>query len=207
MMVMVSNQTGMEVGHLATRFPGGFGHLYSPGAQRGPWPYLPYALDNGAYPAWERNLYWNEAAWLALLDWAATKEQRPLWSVVPDVVADRERTLEQWGRFAPVVRERGFRPALAIQDGMCFDDVPDGDCMLFLGGSTGWKLAAVDPWCARFPGRVHVARVNTMGRLRQCHAAGAVSIDGTGWFHKAERAALVRFMEESTNEVPRLIAV
>lgn len=197
MMVMCANQTGMEVGYLAGRHPGALGHLYSPGSERGPYSYLPYALDNGAYVAWTKNLNFDYEAWIWLLVWARLSGQEPLWALVPDAVADRDRTLASWNTLAPLVRRAGFRPALAIQDGMTFDDVPDSECMLFLGGTTGWKEAAIKPWCERFPGRVHVGRVNTMRRLLACYEAGAVSIDGTGWFHKAERRALVRWLEET----------
>ena len=44
--VMVSNINGTDVGIIAERYRGALGHLYSPGAQRGPWPEIPYALDN-----------------------------------------------------------------------------------------------------------------------------------------------------------------
>jgi len=180
--VMVSNQTGMEVGLLAGKYRGALGHLFSPGGQRGPWAELPHALDNGAWPAFKNGKPWDEVEWRELLRWAAFAPTRPLWAVVPDVVAERAGTIERWHRYVAEVRAWGFRPAFALQDGMTFDDVPDAECMLFLGGSTEWKLAAIGPWCKRFPGRVHVARVNTLGRLLKCWRAGAVSIDGTGWF-------------------------
>lgn len=51
MIVMVSNQTGIEVGILAMRYPGKVGHMFSPGGERGPWRELPHALDNDAWPA------------------------------------------------------------------------------------------------------------------------------------------------------------
>jgi hypothetical protein len=200
-MVMVANQTGLEVGHLAGRYPGAIGHLYSPGAERGPWPYLPYSLDNAAYIAAKRNIPWDEDAWRRLLLWSAMSGQRPLWAVVPDVVANRAATLERWHQYVGDVRRYGFRPAFAVQDGMGFDDVPSDDCVLFIGGSTEWKVEAIAPWCARFPGRVHVARVNTAGRLIDCWRAGAVSVDGSGWFHKSprsnQRADLVKFIRET----------
>lgn len=183
-MVMVSNHSGIKAGYLAGRYPGMLGHLYSPGAQRGPWPFLPYGLDNGAYPLWHKNLDWKEAPWRKLMDWAASKPVRPTWAVVPDVVTNREATLARWEEFAPVVRGYGFRAAFAVQDGMDFADVPDSDCVLFLGGSTAWKKAAIGPWCRKFPGRVHVARVNDSERLYACLEAGAVSVDGNGWFHE-----------------------
>ncbi len=184
MLVMVSNATGIEVGLLAGKYPGGIGHLFSPKGQRGPWPEIPYALDNGAYGAFLNKREWNESDWRTLLWWAAMCGQRPLWSVVPDVVQDRDETLRRWDIYAPVVRSMGFRPAFAAQDGMTFADVPDDECVIFLAGSDTWKDSSIKPWCAQFPGRVHVARVNGMPRLLASYRAGAVSVDGTGWFHK-----------------------
>ena len=197
MIIMPSNQSGLEVGLLAGRHPGKIGHLYSPGGQCGPWEEIPYALDNGAWGAHKNKTTWSAGEWQNLLRWALLSGQRPLWAVVPDVVGDAAATLRLWGHYVMVVRSYGFRPALAIQDGMTFEDVPDSDCALFLGGSTEWKLCAIAPWCARFPGRVHVARVNTWARLVDCWRAGAASVDGTGWFHHKQRADLRRFLRET----------
>jgi hypothetical protein len=197
---MVSNAGGNWVGALAAE-TGALGHLYSPGAQRGPFPFLPYALDNGVFSAWQKNVDFPEDRWRRLLEWPDRFSQKPLWALVPDSVADRDRTLEKWERFSPVVRAAGFRPAFAVQDGMTFADVPDSDCMLFLGGTTGWKVAAIPTWCATFPGRVHVGRVNHFDRLLACYEAGAVSVDGNGWFRtknkgtaEPQREALMRFL-------------
>lgn len=38
--------------HALARETGRLGHLFSPGGQRGPWPWFPYALDNGAFSCW-----------------------------------------------------------------------------------------------------------------------------------------------------------
>lgn len=126
-MVMCANQTGWKFGVLAERYPGRFGHLFSPGGQRGPFEEAPYALDNGAFAAWQRNVDFPVAPWLRLLDWAAGKRQRPLWAVVPDKVADREATIAMWREFAPVIRARGFRTAFAAQDDMTFSDRSQDD--------------------------------------------------------------------------------
>lgn len=194
MMVMVANRTGVEVGHLAGRFPGILGHLYSPGAQRGPWPFLPYALDNGAYVAWATGKPWGESAWRQLVEWAAAATQPPLWCLAPDVVTNRGATLAKWDRYEPLIRSYGFTPAFAVQDGMTFADAPD-DAVLFLGGTIDWKETAIEPWCARFPGRVHVGRVNAWPRLWKSYQAGAISVDGTRWFTKntGQADALVEF--------------
>ena len=181
---MVSNATGIEVGLLAGKYPGRIGHLYSPGGQRGPWHDIPFGLDNGAWGAHLNNREWNEEEWKALLAWCAMSGFRPLWAVVPDVVGDRLATLERWKQYESEVRRYGWRRAFAVQDGMTFDDVPSDDCVLFIGGSDQWKDAAIKPWCARFPGRVHVARVNGWDRLVRSYRAGAISVAGTGWFHK-----------------------
>jgi hypothetical protein len=185
-MVMASNHSGTEFGILAGRLVERglslLGHLYGPGGQRGPWPELPYALDNGAYPAWNQGKDFPELEWRELIAWASAQEQKPLWAAVPDVVSDRERTLEMWPRFSPVVRALGIRPAFVLQDHMEFSDVPDSECMLFIGGTTPWKMSAIGPWCARFPGRVHVGRVTTGVRLMHSYESGAVSIDGNGWY-------------------------
>lgn len=200
-MVMVSNQSTMTFGYLAGRYPGSIGHLYSPGGQRGPYPWLPYALDNGAWPAFKNNEPWDEAAWRQLLLWACMSGQKPLWALVPDVVGNREETVENWGRYVGEVERLGFRPAFAVQDGMSFDDVPTDDCALFIGGSTDWKDKAIKPWCARFPGRVHVGRVNRADRLIRCFHAGAVSVDGTGWFHRTngQLGELEKFIRETAS--------
>ena len=201
MMVMIANRSGVEVGYLAGRYPGVLGHLYSPGAQRGPWPFLPYALDNGRYGAWAKGTPWSEYEWVRLLSWAKANAQAPLWAIVPDVVANREATIEEYARRVAFVRSFGFRPAFAVQNGMTFDDAPDDDSVLFLGGTTDWKDGAIEPWCARFPGRVHVGRVNAWPRLMVAYRVGAISVDGTGWFYKKSHGAegqadhLVRFCE------------
>lgn len=196
--VMVTNHSSLWFGYLAGRYPGSLGHLYSPGGQRGPWHFLPYALDNGAYSAFRRQAAWDEGAWFDLLSWAVDRPLKPLWAVVPDVVGDREATLARWRAYLRHVVRRGFTPAFAVQDGMTFRDVPTDDCVLFIGGSTEWKVRSIAPWCSQFPGRVHVARVNDHVRLRHCLEAGAVSVDGTGWHHTkfGQLRRLVHFVSE-----------
>lgn len=207
-MVMVSNQTGIEVGLLAGQYPGRIGHLLSPKGERGPWREVPYALDNGAWPAFKNGRAWSEPEWRRLLQWALMSGIAPLWALVPDVVGERDATLAAWDRFESVVRETGFRRAFAVQDGMTFADVPDRECALFIGGSDDWKDSAIGPWCARFPGRVHVARVNHWRRLMASYRAGAISVDGTGWFRKGRGGSsqandLRKFLRETSADTAR----
>lgn len=211
-MVMVSNATGIEVGLLAGQYPGRIGHLFSPGGERGPWAEVPHALDNGAWPAFKNKRLWNERAWNDLIVWARGKAMLaglpPLWALVPDVVGKRDETLAAWDRYESTVRDAGFRRGFAVQNGMTFADVPDSECMLFLGGDDDWKDAAIRPWCARFPGRVHVGRVSGMPRLVASYHAGAVSVDGTNWFRKgngnsSQANNLRKFLRETSAQSAR----
>lgn len=208
MIVMISNQTGFEAGLLCGMYPGRVGHLYSPGGERGPYVGVPHAYDNDKFNCANKlapkKKPWSEARWRQMLRRAVLSGISPLWALVPDEIADRDATLRNWDKYAPEMCAMGFRLAFAVQDGMTFGDVPDDDCVLFIGGDDDFKDAAIGPWCARFPGRVHVGRVNGMPRLLACYRAGAISVDGTGWFHKGtnQNNDLRKFLKETSNAIP-----
>lgn len=190
-----SNQ-GTMFGYLCGRYPGLVGNLFSPGSSCTVWPFAPYALDNGAFVAWSKQQQWNETVWLKFLDNATKKPYPPMWGLVPDVVTDRDRTLEMWEKYSPLVRAAGFKAAFAVQDGMQIGDVPCNADLVFVGGSTQWKWQTMEMWCEAFP-RVHVGRVNSYGKLLRCFKAGAESTDGTGWFigRGREVLSLMDFLE------------
>ncbi len=133
-----------------------------------------------------------------MLAWSLMQGIPPRFALVPDVVGDRDATLRDWDAYAPGMRAMGFRLGFAAQDGMTFGDVPDADCVVFLGGRR--MEGRGSPWCTAFPGRVHVGRVNAMPRLIAAWRAGAVSVDGTGWFHKTGSQAndLRKFLRETS---------
>lgn len=204
MIVMVSNQTSVTTGYLAGRYLGRVGHLYSPGGQRGPWSFLPYALDNGAYSAYLSKQQWDAQQWLALLAWAKVSGRDPRWVLVPDVVGDRVATLNAYSQYSQTAAATGWPVAFAVQDGMTPADVPAGASVIFVGGTTAWKWKTVNEWCKAFP-RVHVGRVNSYERLWQCHEAGAESCDGTGWMRGCQKQlrGLVAYLAESSGEAER----
>lgn len=199
MLVMPSNNSKLHVGYLAGKFPGRLGHLYSPGGFRGPYPFLPYALDNGRYACWEKGVEWSEANWVSMLERARDAAQEPLWAICPDVVTDREGTLAEWSKWNGYLRSFGWPLAFAVQDGMTPADVPRDAAVVFVGGTVEWKMRMLGMWCSKFP-RVHVGKVNGWKRLWQCHEAGAESCDGTGWYRGDDRQlrGLVRYLERST---------
>lgn len=205
MIIMPANNSKWCV-HYWQGLYGGLGHLYSPGSHKGPWPHLPYALDNGAFPAWTNGTEWDEAAWMSHLDFYLRQEQQPIWILVPDVVADKTATIAKWNHYEPRIRSHWHIPlclAFAVQDGMQPGDVPKGVEVVFVGGTTDWKWGTIDMWCAEFP-RVHVGRVNGYDGLVRCAIAGAESCDGTGWFRgdKRQLAGLQRFLCEQSSGKP-----
>lgn len=209
MMVMPANSSKGLVHHWATRYPGLIGHLYSPTAQRGPYRWIPYALDNARFPAWQKGTEWSEPDYLVLLEWAyraALAGQAPLWVLVPDVVADREGTLHEWDKWSSIVESYGFKLAFAVQDGMSKKDVPQNAAVIFIGGTTAWKWNTAPQWCASFD-RVHIGRVNGYDDLLRAQSAGAESVDGTGWFRgdQWQLAGLQRWLEEESGERARPI--
>lgn len=143
--------------------------------------WVPYALDNDAFSAWRDKKEWDEKAFFRMLDYASRKEHKPLWVLVPDVVADKNKTLESWYHHFPRIQKYGFPLAFAVQDGMTPADVPADAEVVFVGGTTEWKWRNAKWFCENHS-RVHVGRVNTPDRLWICSDMGAESVDGTGWF-------------------------
>jgi hypothetical protein len=162
---------------------------------------MPVALDNGAYGAWKNKKPWDEHSWWSLLD-EACGYCSPLWAVIPDVVTNKEATLDSWHKWSPIVRREFPRlpQAFAVQDGMTPKDVPEGVHIVFVGGSFDWKWATLYMWTKHFP-KVHVAKVNTWKRLWEADQAGAISVDGTGWFRGGDEriADLERYLIHSNH--------
>lgn len=190
MIVMPANASGW-FWHSLARETGRIGHLYSPRDQRGPWPWLPYACDNGAFSCWNPadNTFdyqkWaaKEHAWRELLIWCQCAPIKPRWAIVPDIPGNAEETLKRWPVFAPEVAAAHIPLAIAVQDGMTpamvrqLEIKPEVICV---GGSTEWKWATAEMWCKEFT-RVHILRVNSPTKLDMIEAWGAESCDGTGW--------------------------
>lgn len=200
MIVMPSNNSSMHLGWLAGRYPGRIGWLLSPDGWRTPHRWMPYALDNGAFPAFTNKRQWDEQAFVDMLE-CAKRATPPSWLLVPDVVADRAGTLAMWQQWEPALRDYGWPLAFAVQDGMTQADVPKTADVIFVGGSTEWKWATAWDWARNNP-RVHVGRVNGYTWLWHCHDAGVESCDGTGWFRgdKEQLAGLEQYLEESAGD-------
>lgn len=189
MMVMPASHSSARFHYWCGRYHGKLGWLLDAWAitktKLRAW--VPFAIDNGAFPAWSKGQPWSEARWLESLWWVAAQGRIPLWALVPDMVADRDATLASWHKYAPML-PASWPKAFAVQDGMGPADVPEGADVVFVGGTSDWKWATVEMWAASFP-HVHVGRVNTLDRLRLCESFGVESVDGTAWFRDGEGRA------------------
>jgi hypothetical protein len=144
------------------------------------------ALDNGCGPG-VRGIaagYPGDAKYLAWLTSLRHLAARITFAVVPDVVGDADDTLARFAELGPRVRALGYPLALAAQDGLTAAAVPWPDVdVLFIGGSTEWKLGPVPPQliaAAQARGvPSHFARVNTLRRARYAAWLGCDSADGT----------------------------
>lgn len=142
---------------------------------------FPYALDNGAWTAFQKGEAFDipafERAYTLLGDGAD-------FVIAPDVVASAEASLALTREWLPRL-DAARLVLVSVQDGMRFGDVADlvsPRVGVFMGGSTEWKLANVvrwGRWCRDHGVYYHVGRVNTVRRIRLCHDAGADSFDGS----------------------------
>lgn len=188
MMIMPSNNLSGLCHYLAGRYPGKIGMLNSPLSFKKPPFYMPWALDNGCFTDWQPDKFRHVLRRSKL-------SHAPLWTVVPDVVADAEETLKRWHEW---YKKIDFPLAFACQDGHEPQDVPKEAICCFIGGSTDWKLNNAH----KFKGTrdlLHIARVSTQNRINWAVEIGADSIDGTGFFRgdKSQLNALIEYFEGS----------
>lgn len=134
--------------------------------------------DNGAFGS----SYVGDDRWY---DWLGTLPlDQVRFAVAPDVPFEAAATLERSTPWLPRIRALGIAAALVAQDGLETLDVPWPDFdVLFLGGTTAWKLGPAAAELARAAQRrgkpVHMGRVNSAKRMRYARHLGCASVDGT----------------------------
>jgi hypothetical protein len=190
MIVMVSNNTGWHT-HCLARETGKLGHLFSADGWKRPFPWLPYALDNGAFSCWDRNTNYFDAdkwaetypKWKQLIYKASTATQRPLWAIVPDTPGCAAGTIVKYKAHVQQVIDAEILPAIAVQDGMTPQMVKElypSPGVIAIGGTDEFKWGTIETWVKEFK-RVHVLRCNMPDRLQYLEDLGIESCDGTGW--------------------------
>lgn len=143
---------------------------------------LPYALDNGAWTAFQQGKPFDEKKFGHAL---AKMGRDADFVVIPDIVAGGLPSLEMSLRWMRRVLDASERGLVAVQDGIEPADIIDliGQRVgIFVGGSTPWKLRTMPMWgvlAAQKGAWLHVGRVNSGKRIQLCADAGATSFDGT----------------------------
>lgn len=165
---------------------GHLGYIDTPAQGNRRPPGVKWCADNGCGPGRDGKGkgYPGDAAWLAWLERNAADAGTCLFATAPDVVGDAEATLARSIPFLPAIRALGYPAALVAQDGLENLDVPwDAFDVLFIGGTTAWKLgphAADLIRQAKAHGKwVHVGRVNSNRRFLRFELLGVDSVDGT----------------------------
>lgn len=159
---------------------GAIGMMATPAERRSPAAAAYWAADNGCFGKG----YPGDDAYLAWLDKHAEHAGRCLFATAPDVVGDAVATLARSTPFLPEIRRRGYPAALVAQDGLEGLQVPwDAFDVLFIGGSTAWKLGGAARRLAAEAKRrgkaVHMGRVNSGHRYAYASLIGCDSADGT----------------------------
>jgi hypothetical protein len=162
---------------------------------------FPYALDNGAWSAYQQKKPFDDRAFaLALRRLGAGAD----WTVLPDIVCGGMTSLELSLRWRARVLAECARALIAVQDGMSTDDIAvflGSRVGIFVGGSTRWKEETIGLWAdlgRRHGCWVHVGRVNSVRRIAICTSAGATSFDGSS---ASRYATTIRSLDSARRQV------
>jgi hypothetical protein len=179
-MISYASRTGTRRNLDALRFSGWRLLVSAAGCHRSEG--FQYALDNGAWTAFQQGRTFDEFAFTRALRKMGRDAD---WTVVPDIVAGGLASLEMSLRWMRVVLDESPRALIAVQDGMSPNDVAEfiGPRVgVFIGGSTSWKLSTMSTWSTLAQNKgawCHVGRVNSVRRISACAGCGATSFDGT----------------------------
>jgi hypothetical protein len=190
-MICYASQTGTKRNLKALR-EAGWRILLSAAGRLKPFDFS-YALDNGAWHAFQQNKPFDVGAFETAVDRVGSRAD---WIVCPDIVAGGLRSLEFSAGWLPQLKQ--FKVLLAVQDGMHPRDVVPflgPNVGIFLGGSTPWKLQTMEAWghlAAALHIHYHVARVNTARRIALAIGSGAHSIDGSSATRYAKTLPLLQ---------------
>lgn len=157
--------------------------------------YPSWAGDNGAFTKMKGGFDPNRFREMLRRPALQSARETCLFIVAPDklevmpdgtVIGDAAGTLAQFPAWAAEIRSAGFPVALVAQNGLedMLDVVPWNLVdVLFIGGSTEWKLSSKAAACvahAHMLGkRTHMGRVNSYKRLALAESWGVDTADGT----------------------------
>ena len=119
--VMPSNLTYMAES-LNKAFPGRAALLLGPSVWANPKD-IPFASDNDRFSCWSKNKIWSKEKFESHLERILNQSTKPLWIVVPDIVANAQETFKEYRYWHKPLSRLSIPLALAVQDGMIPRDV------------------------------------------------------------------------------------
>lgn len=143
---------------------------------------MPYAIDNGAWTAFQQGKSLDEYLFMKAVEKLGEGAD---WIILPDIVAGGLRSLDYSLAWLDRLRGLPTRLLIAVQNGMEVEHVREflnPSVGIFVGGTTEWKEQTAVAWGSVARRRncyLHVGRVNSIRRIEICSAAGANSWDGT----------------------------
>ena len=144
----------------------------------------PWMLDNGAFSE-----KWDEGIWRARLSELQPHQSTCMGTIVPDIILDARATRARWDDYSIIVRDLGYNPFFATQNGCTVGLVPwDEIGGLFIGGSDEHRIIECWPLIREANRRglhVHVGRVNSAKSILRYSAAD--SVDGTNFKYGSHR--------------------
>lgn len=140
-----------------------------------------WCIDNAAFNAQK----FDPGKFLSLVCKAADAPSRPVFVVVPDVVANHAATVALFDKWLPRLRPFDLPLAFVAQDGLSDleDEIPWPDIeAVFIGGGDEFKedmTIHVAEACRRHGKWCHLGRVNGRSRLRLALHNDVDSVDGS----------------------------
>jgi hypothetical protein len=143
-----------------------------------------YALDNGAWTAYQQGEKFDEVAFGRAVDLLGESAD---WIALPDIVMGGLASLDLSLRWLKRLKGINAPLLLVMQNGMeneldAIRELLSPSTGLFIGGDTQFKLESLGTFAnlaRRRHCHLHVGRVNSARRIGLCAAAGVNSIDGT----------------------------
>ena len=178
MVLYFANPTGSKNVH-AEMANGRIGFIDTPKQRNNRPDGLTWCADNGCF-----GKGFDEVQWWKWLQDNARFADTCLFATAPDVVGDAQATHDRSAPWLPKIRSLGYPVAYVAQDGLNLLPIPWDDFdVLFIGGSTEWKLGHhvrnIVAEAKRRGKHVHMGRVNSLRRYRYAQAIGCDSVDGT----------------------------
>jgi hypothetical protein len=151
-----------------------------------------WGMDNGRFKCMDFDTFdwditeWDKDAFIKLLYRGASNLSTCKFVCVPDVLFNARATTKDFWQWLPFIRNLGYPPAYAIQDGVTLDMIPWGACdALFIGGTNrlkfSRKLAHIVRIAKHLGLYVHWGRASTPKFINHARSIGCDSIDSSAF--------------------------